>query len=284
MKSLLIAFILLIALAPRTAVSQDMRSLWPKKPVVLDGKPDEWPQPFDYYDVATKLQFAMSNDTGNIYLCIKVTDEIVQARLFRSGLNIWFDPKGKRKEAMGISFPLKADQPQNPEPGEKRMEQTDPAKARNGLARLKQHAMLEQTTLKVKGFPGIPEQVLPLQNNFGINASFSWDSLNILCIEYKIPLALVLGRSLTASDTAKQLGLGFVEPLPEAARKTTVPDGGNSNVDMSRGSSQMGNMNRGTMGYGASAPHSGAGYGHGEDLGWGGQEQKMWLKFVLGWQ
>ncbi|MDB5282305.1 MAG: hypothetical protein JWO06_1380, partial [Bacteroidota bacterium] len=42
------------------AEAQEIHCLRLNTPVVLDGDPSEWPQPFRYYDGATKLQFAMA--------------------------------------------------------------------------------------------------------------------------------------------------------------------------------------------------------------------------------
>ena len=272
--------------------AQVIHSLWMSSPVVMDGNPTEWPQPFRYYDGNTKLQFSFANDTGDIYVCVKITDDLTQMRLFRSGLNVWIDPKGKKKETICISFPTKGET--NPEegPGKRRSHdamEEDPSAARSNILRLKQHASLQQVSLRVKGFTNVPEQVLPLKNNYGINVAFNWDSLNTLTIEYKFPAALVLGHTLAVSDTSKPIGIGFVEPAESVKAAAAENEGA---IDMSKPTT--GNMagrngyNNGMGGMGGGMNNRGGGMGGGGMSSAGSnpqtQEQKIWSKVILGWQ
>ena len=50
----------------------------------------------------------------------------------------------------------------------------------------------------------------PLQNNTRISAALGWDSLDILCIEYRIPLSFVLKHLPGTGDTMKAISVGFV--------------------------------------------------------------------------
>jgi hypothetical protein len=301
-----LAFLLFTAfsLSAGTLLGQNIYCLYETSPVTIDGKPDEWPQIFSYYDGNTKLQFAFANDTGNLYVCLKITDDPTQLRLFNGGLGIWIDPKGKKKETVGISFPLKGDRTPGEGGGEgggkhKRqsqgMEETqDPRLQKADAVRLKQHAFLTQTTIRVKGFAGVPEQSLPLKNDFGINVSFNWDSLNILTIEYKFPIALVLGHSLTPADTLKPLAVAFIEPalegikMPANDEDNSITGPSSQNTGMNRG------MGSGGMGGGMNNGMGGGGMGGGGRGGGGGNhsssmpsqnpatmEQKLWSKVFL---
>jgi len=301
-----IIFILLTALSISAGrlQAQTIYCLYETKPINVDGAPDEWPQPFNYYDGNTKLQFAFANDTGNLYVCLKITDDPTQLRLFSGGLGIWIDPKGKKKESVGISFPLKGDhtpegsggegkrRKQSQDPGE----QQDPRTQKADALRLKQHAFLTQTTIRIKGFAGVPEQSVPLKNDFGINVAFNWDSLNILSIEYKFPLALVLGHSFSPADTLKPISVAFIEPALEGIK---MPSGDEDN-SITSPSSQNG-MNRGMNNGMGGGMNNGMG-GMGGGMGGGGMngrgggsssrasmpsqnpatmEQKLWSKVML---
>src|ERR1700741_3223775 len=107
MKRIFFFLCILFSVCVNRINAQIIHCLWETSPINIDGKPDDWPQPFNYYDGNTKLQFTFANDTGNIYVCLKITDDPTQLRLFNGGLGIWIDPKGKKKETMGVSFPLK---------------------------------------------------------------------------------------------------------------------------------------------------------------------------------
>jgi hypothetical protein len=286
--------------------AQDIHCLGLKN-ITIDGKPDEWPQPFRYYEGTTKLQFAFSNDTGNLYICLKITDEVTQLRLFNSGLNIWVDPKGKKKEAVGLFFPIAQAREPGEGGGQKRHHQGgdesgDQATQKTDQFRLRRHARAQQLTLHIKGFMGVPEQVLPLENSFGISAAFDWDTFDILTIEYKLPLALVLGHVLSATDTVKAIGVGFVEPAPEAphigASNGGIQEGETGAGDVSTSNGGLRNLNNGSNmgGMGQGGYNNGMGGGGGMGRGGGGrgggshsamdtnpanQEQKVWSKVFL---
>jgi hypothetical protein len=297
MKRLQLKCMLVLSILSACVSAQQVHSWWANGPITVDGNPSEWPQPFRYYDGNTKLQFSIANDTANIYICLKLTDEQTQARLFKSGLNIWIDPRGKKRETVGVVFPIKAER--NPGESQPRhyagADEMDPRVQHNNINRLKEHVFMDQTTLRIKGFKDLPEQTLPLKNNYGIDASFNWDTFDILTIEYKIPIALTLGHSLSIGDTLKPVGIGFVEGTTESEHKSEGDEG----VNESGNSSGMGHgMGGGGMGGGGmSGGGMGGGMGGGGRGGGGrgggmnssnfnssAQEQKVWSKVTLAWQ
>ncbi len=87
-------------------------SQWQATPVVADGNAKEWSVPLGFYDGETKLQYTFSNDTKNLYLCMKAVDEKTQLKIIRAGLQVWVDTTGKNKHQTGILFPMA-----NPEAG-----------------------------------------------------------------------------------------------------------------------------------------------------------------------
>ena len=111
MKRVAFSFLIAFSLFINQLQAQIIHCIWEKTPVSIDGQPaaNEWPEIFNYYDGNTKLQFAFASDTGNLYVALKITDDPTQMRLFNGGLGIWIDPKGKKKETMGVSFPLRGD-------------------------------------------------------------------------------------------------------------------------------------------------------------------------------
>lgn len=300
MQGFKVVLILMAIAGTYSLRAQDIHCLW-RGNIAVDGNPDEWPQPFRYYEGTTKLQFAYANDTGNLYICIKVTDAQTQLRLFNSGLNICVDPKGKKKETMVLSFPMKPESEGGEGGGGQRRHHQgeesglESAQQKTDLLRLKHHARVQQLTVRVKGFVGLPEQVLPLDNAYKITAAFDWDTLDILTIEYRLPLRLILGHPLSAMDTIKPIGIGLVEPAPESARvgasNAGVPQGdvGAGDVSQSNYGQQPGtgynNGMNGGMGGGMGGMHGG---GHGsmprqQDTNPANQEQKVWSKVYLRW-
>lgn len=285
------------------AQAQDIHSQWTNTPVNIDGIPSEWPEPFRYYDGDTKLQFAVANDTANLYLCLKVTDEPTQMRIFRGGLNIWIDPKGKKKETTGVTFPMSAsmsssDMPRSMQQSEAGAPIPGQTYQKHDFNTVKAKIIAHQQTVKLTGFFGVPDQIAPLQNHYGINVAFGWDSLNILTIEYRIPIALVQFHHLMPGDTLHKFGLGFIEPPVEGGEghHGGGEEGGGGNGGGGgyggRGGG-MGGMGGGGMGGGGMGRGGGmgggmGGGGHGGGMGGGSnpnsQEEKLWAKMYLSYQ
>lgn len=299
-------FVIILTITTTYLSAQDIHSLKLASPVTIDGSPDEWPQPFNFYNGETKLQYRIANDSNNIYVCFKVTDEPAQMKMMRAGINIWLDPKGKKKETMGIAFPLKqehgstGDNPQLKSEGHGQI--PGQAYQKHDFNRFKAMAKANQVLLKVQGFAGISDQTTGIVNNTGVLASFNWDSLNILCVEYQIPIAAVLQHRLTAADTLKPIGIGFVVNALEAQGNwregENRSDRGNmDNVDLTGSPGTMNGgmnnglnngMNNGMNGGMGGMNHSHEGLGGGEGYGHSGgqyseiaQERKVWSRLIL---
>jgi len=278
------------------AQAQDASSWWIAKPMVIDGKTDEWPTQFRYYDGGTRLQYSIANDSAYIYLCLKVTDEQAQMRLFRSGLNIFIDTKGKKKESVAITYPVKLEH--RPGEDDKPVEaRQDDGYARRDMTNLKHRVLLSENEIIVKGFTGIPDQTLPTQNGYNITAAMQWDTLNILNIEYKIPFAAAAQHSMAAFDTVKSITLGFLIKGIEAPHPTgdgpdgdgPPPGGMGTGGGMSGGGGYNGNggMNGGLgggglVGGGGMGDPPQGGMGNGAFIAMA-QDQKMWAKVHLSW-
>src|SRR3989344_7446144 len=78
-----------------------------KTEVVVDGKANEYGT-FRYYNSEAKMFYALSNDTENLYLCLKVNDETMQQQIMMAGMEVWIDTTKKAKEKIGILYPVAA--------------------------------------------------------------------------------------------------------------------------------------------------------------------------------
>jgi len=77
------------------------------KPVVVDGKIDDWRLPLRFSDPSYSMQYAVTNDNKNIYVCIYTKDQAFQLRMLRAGMSICFDPKGEKNKNMSLVFPIR---------------------------------------------------------------------------------------------------------------------------------------------------------------------------------
>ena len=78
---------------------------------LLDGKINEWPTQKFETDPATQLKYAIDNDKRDLYLVLSIPGYREQMKIMRQGMDLYIDPKGKKKEGKGIEFPLKGINP-----------------------------------------------------------------------------------------------------------------------------------------------------------------------------
>jgi hypothetical protein len=279
MKYLTIICLGLMLSAHTDVSAQDAMSVWDTTGITIDGHIKEWPSFFRFYISGAKIQFDFYNDSTSLYLCMKAVDMEAQSRLMNSGIELWFDPAGKKKRKTGITFPLKlegapGDMPRRSKSGDPDAEPSEHSRA----SRLRQRVLFAQSSIKVVGMPDIKEPEIPLQNKYGIEISYDWDSLNILAVEYKIPLSLIYQHPITSADLQQPMGLGIIVGAVET-QHTAAPAGqqagaqGQQRGAMGGGSGMGGGGGRGGA-RGGSSQNNLANDRYSADSG----EQKVWLK------
>jgi hypothetical protein len=101
-----LAFICLLgAAACATARTYLADSRWPKNPIKIDGKSDDWRGALAFVDEG-ELSLGFHNDQDNLYLCLLVANDMMRNQIMRGGLTVWFDSKGGKEKSLGIKFPL----------------------------------------------------------------------------------------------------------------------------------------------------------------------------------
>ncbi|MFI5141286.1 MAG: hypothetical protein ACHQII_02920 [Bacteroidia bacterium] len=251
------------------------QTTWESTPVVADGDPKEWRIPLRFYDSDTKLNYTLSNDDERIYLCVRIVDELSQAKVIRNGLNIWFDTLAKKNKQCGILFPV-------PDKGRDEY-QTDGASGdgdgghnRGGGKRgggdvdaVKKKFLRQANQMQLINFKkGIPDYLAP-ENEYGINVSINWDVNNIMIYEASIPFKTFYKPALVAADSLRNIDFsmtihGF--PTPEKKDDGNSGGGGGSGMGggMPGGGGMGGGMNgagRGGMGGGGMGGGRGGGAG-----------------------
>ncbi|RED92198.1 hypothetical protein [Marinoscillum furvescens] len=69
--------------------------------------------PATYYNKDSQLTYKITHDDDSIYLTLSTANAATQARILRGGLSVWIDPSGKKKQALGFSYPV-VERSQNP--------------------------------------------------------------------------------------------------------------------------------------------------------------------------
>ncbi|MES1221400.1 MAG: hypothetical protein ABUT20_38220, partial [Bacteroidota bacterium] len=163
-----------------------------------DGITDEWPTSKFENDISTDISYAIDNDKENLYLALNIPNEGIQMKLEKTGMNLFIDLKGKRKEGRGVAFPIKdeavAAAHKDNKPAAVVFEDIQGLdKPDKKMDKKKAHSVvaLRLNYMSVFGFDGMENHDQGLKMPGSINIAFTWDSLNVLHVEYMVPLKML---------------------------------------------------------------------------------------------
>lgn len=111
------------------------------------------------YDSQSGFMYAISNDEENLFVDLRISDKMLQRKIFSMGMTVWIDTLGKKQESLGITFPIgmraafagrRPEMGQQPQQTEQRTASPNRQDFRNRMA---------ETTQKIKltGFDGFDE-------------------------------------------------------------------------------------------------------------------------------
>lgn len=121
------------------------------KPVIIDGKPDEWSANLRNFDSESKIKYELKNDDENLYLILKSDDKTLLRQMELAGMSIKFIVKEKPKRTATIVFnkrTMRAFQSQGGRDGMNRHQ--DGETDMNQLVRKKE--FLPKDTARIRGF------------------------------------------------------------------------------------------------------------------------------------
>lgn len=199
--------ILLISCA---RVNYQYSSNWSASKPKIDGILDEWQLPLEQPASQIPIRYRCSNDEKYIYLAIQAADEYMKAMFLHQGLKIWIDSTARRKEKNGIAYPIPL-----------RTSETNDIAKEAGSSTQK---FIELYAASMQEFDiyGLADESLRLSNitSKEIKVALSFDQLNMLCMELRIPIKSVLGTF----QSGKIFSLGIVVNNPS---KTVADDSNN---------------------------------------------------------
>jgi hypothetical protein len=200
-------------------------------PVTADGQPADWTLPLRFSNAGYTLQYNVTNDDNNLYVCVSSTDDATQLRILRSGMTLYFDPKGDKSKDISIHFPIQ----KQPDPGSRGRDgynsgnngnttyyqnqgggQTDASgnntNGSTGRDTRKEELLLQSDYYNTAGFLDLENgqfsvtvQKGPIQLAMKLNNN---DSL--LVYEVTIPLKNILGPQWPARAAKKNFSVGVV--------------------------------------------------------------------------
>ncbi|MBD1394035.1 hypothetical protein [Mucilaginibacter glaciei] len=219
--------------------------LAPPARVLVDGSLKEWGDSLRYINDEKKIPYTLANDQENLYVAIRISDRTEQARILNAGITISIDPKGKKKEAFTMTFPLS-------DPGTKT--QLGYRKDDNGdLSQQDRDELMREriTTLrniKVTGFKDVAYEMITTSNTYGFKAAVDYDKDGKLVCEAAIPLKFFHADSPSKNEWAFNFKINGVQKPAAGGPGGENPGGGMGGGRGGRGGG--GGMGGGGMGGG----------------------------------
>jgi hypothetical protein len=218
-RIIILGSIALCACASSRKVAQ---SEWTGKPIVIDGKLEEWQQPMQHYHVGTKLSYSIRNDKDRLYICIVAPEKNTKTKIALAGFQVAIDTTAGKKKHVTLLYPF-ADIDRQAAPTR--------GPVATGAVSMEKMIISQANTIRVKGFNFLKEGGdIPLQNSRGINVAIDWTTEGSLVYELALPfkefMHTLKGKSLGIQLTVKGLPpVGSMSP-PSGGMNGGMPPGG----------------------------------------------------------
>ncbi len=161
---------------------------------VIDGYDNDW-NGVMHYNSSAKMIYGLSNDDKNLYVKIKIDDEVLQKKILLTGLTFWMDTVGKSKKQLSVTCPVKRDpQIMNKEMNNRQKDgQKKNADSYRELVNSK--FLIGLVDMEVEGFFKYPDKVvLNNKNDNGINVVLHINNSNEMIWEALIPLKMIFAN------------------------------------------------------------------------------------------
>jgi hypothetical protein len=238
----LLLFLVVIAITFGGCGDQQITSKWRTQDITIDGNDSDWGSSLVFYDDFNSL-VGVQNDNDYLYLCLVTTDQLLERKIFMTGLTIWFDNTGKGDKKFGIRFPImtknmnrNAFQNADDLGGGRRREPDDGRESAgdNGTPpdnnKIGNMILRNQTEVQVIDSKNEATR-MPISELKGIELKMSVKDYRLV-YEFKIPVAMKNGFSYAVGANPGNLisiGLesGYTEPKKNIApRENTSAEGG----------------------------------------------------------
>jgi hypothetical protein len=229
-------------------------------PVVADGNASDWELPLRFSNKDYTVSYNFTTDKKNVYLIVISKDEAMEQRILKSGITVYFDPKGETNKKISLTFPE-----HKSGRGARATHNSDSVTTTSMM--IPQSADLNMLVYKsdtydAEGFfnlengqYGIKDKRSKIQIGLSVSAD------NGLVYEAIVPINYLLADGLTAKNLKKNFSAGIVIHSDVTAPKRNTNTGSN-NSGMSPRISMggMGGMGMGRMGMGMGMGGGSRGY------------------------
>lgn len=260
--TLVLAFIVLQFILINTCSAQAPESQFslklPPKNIVVDGDIKEWNDSLSFYSPEERLNYMLANTKDTLYLAVKVYDRSEITRILNAGLTFTIDPKGKKKEAFTITYPLNVQESSHPFGHKQDAEDGVTQEDRDELMREK---LTNLRGIKVTGFSkDIEDDKITTSNTYGIQTAIDYDAAGNLIYEEAIPM-----KFFHADESGKNLWSFNIKingvQHPQAGSGENSGEGGGGRHHGGGGMGGMGGGRGGHRGGGGSGNNGNADFG-----------------------
>ncbi|HZY26082.1 MAG TPA: hypothetical protein VFE71_09670, partial [Bacteroidales bacterium] len=192
---------------------------WQSKPVTIDGKLSEWSNPLRFYDQESGINYTLSNDSRNLYFACSISNESLQTKILRSGLEFGIDTLGKKSFSVTAKYPAGNSQvPDLMRNTSAATESGSTVRPDRSTFRLK--LLAEATEIELTGFKPAVGRIISITkpNNSGITAAINIDQKGIMNYEAIIPFSTFYKEELVPSDSNTVFNYQIrIKPVPGAS-------------------------------------------------------------------
>jgi hypothetical protein len=170
----------------------EFASIWRQQEITVDGDDSEWRDHITiaYFD-KNPVGIGIKNDSTDLYLLLKTTDNPTKQTLMRTGFTVWFEADDEKKKTFGIRYPIGLNE-------HLRTRSYDPSEWRDNEERLKRQIPEMLTEIEIIGPGEHDRNRISRVNPYGISVGLT-DTSAALIYEVKIPL-------MTLDDLPYQIG------------------------------------------------------------------------------
>lgn len=182
--------------------------------IVVDGKLDEWARPLQTPKDFTNIEYNIGNDAKNLYLCVRINDKNIQRRIMGLGMTVYVDTLGKRKDKIGIGYPLALTEAQI---------ETISFEASKGSFKIDDRALDAAYAKICQEFELIgfveedPTEKIRVSNlaSKELKTAMDFDHVGAMLCEFKIPLSQLFSRTIRY-DEVFSIGIRVNQPAVNA--------------------------------------------------------------------
>ncbi len=84
--------------------TQEVQTRWSPGPVKVDGDMTEWASGSTVYFEDLGVQLGLSNDSQNLYVLFRFSNQAWARAIRRGGVTLWLDNSGKKNKDLGIRY------------------------------------------------------------------------------------------------------------------------------------------------------------------------------------